>query len=132
MDNIQDKLIIWAKSSQINLTEELINSVRVYFQECGANNAQNTIDCRERRKIVAKGIVIQCLYVLDKLEADKLEKALIQLCSTESDKPKRIRKGWADAFEKYAQDEQELLIPDYLLKEIEDNFHCSVNPNDKR
>ena len=30
-----------------------------------------------------------------------------------------VRQGWAEAFKKYAQNEQELLIPDYLLKEAE-------------
>lgn len=85
MKNIQNQLIAWVKSTQIELAEEHKNAVKEYFQECGANSAQTAIDCRDRRKIVAKNIVIQCLYALDPPEAEKLEEALIQLCSTESE-----------------------------------------------
>lgn len=118
MENLQKKLIVWAKSTQIELAEEHRNAVRIYFQECGANNAQNPIDCRERRKIIAKDIVIHCLYALDQPEVEKLEATLIQLCSTESEQPKKIRKGWAGAFEQYAQNEQELLISGDLSLDI--------------
>lgn len=34
-------------------------------------------------------------------------------------KPKELRKGWAKAFENYAQNEQESLLPDFLGIEAE-------------
>jgi len=126
-EHLKTNLINWAKSTLEELPEELTTSVNAYFEKCGANSANTKEDKIERRKIVAKGIVIQCLYALDEHSTQKLEASLLLLSSTLN-----IRKGWGDAFEKYAQNEQELLIPDYLLKEAEANLHCSINPNDKK
>lgn len=72
-------MIRWAKNPTEKLSDELKNALSIYFQECGANNASDPEDRRERRKIVAKDIVIQCLSALDQSEADELEKELMQI-----------------------------------------------------
>lgn len=78
-EQLKTDLIGWVKSPTERLSDELKNAVSTYFQECGANNASDPEDRRERRKIVAKDIVIQCLSDLDQSEANKLEKALMQI-----------------------------------------------------
>lgn len=78
-EQLKTELIRWVKNPTEKLSEELKNAVNAYFQECGANNASDPEDRRERRKIVAKDIVIQCLSDLDQSEADKLEKEVLQL-----------------------------------------------------
>lgn len=82
-EQLKAELIRWVKNPTEKLSDELKNAVWSYFQECGANNASDPEDRRERRKIVAKKIVIECLSDLDKSEADKLEKALIQLSTND-------------------------------------------------
>lgn len=77
-EQLRTELIRWVKNPTEKLSDELKNAVNAYFQECGANNASDPEDRIERRKIVTKDIVIQCLSDLDKSEADKLEKALMQ------------------------------------------------------
>lgn len=76
-EQLKAELIRWVKNPTEKLSEELKNAVWDCFQECGANNASDPEDRRERRKIVAKDIVIQCLSALDQSEADKLEKELM-------------------------------------------------------
>lgn len=78
-EQLKTELIRCVKDSTVELSDELKNAVNAYFQECGANNASDPEDRRERRKIVAKDIVIQCLSDLDQSEANKLEKALMQI-----------------------------------------------------
>lgn len=80
-EQLKTELIRWGKNPSEKLSDELKNALSIYFQECGANNASDPEDRRERRIMVAKDIVIQCLSDLDQTEAHKLAKALIQLCS---------------------------------------------------
>lgn len=80
-EQLKTDLIRWVKNPTEKLSDELKNAVWSYFQECGANNADDPEDRSERRKILAKGIVIKCLYALDKSEAYILEKELILLCT---------------------------------------------------
>lgn len=72
-------LIDWGKSPQIELTNDLKASVNTYFEASGANKGRTKEDKTERKKIIAKELIIQALYALDKPEVSKLEAALIEL-----------------------------------------------------
>lgn len=82
-DKFDAEVLEWVKSTQTTFSKDLEESVEIYFETNGANKGRTKEDIIERRKIVAKKIVIECLSDLDKSEADKLEKALIQLSTND-------------------------------------------------
>lgn len=72
---LKNALIEYTKSSNKELSEDIKQSVNNYFIECSAES-------KERRIIVAKDMVIQCLYALDQSESNKLEQVLIHITNS--------------------------------------------------
>lgn len=72
-------LIEWSKSDQVQLTNNLKNLVQAFFEREGANNVRTKKDKQDRQKIVARGIIIDCLHSLNKDQTNKLDKALALL-----------------------------------------------------
>lgn len=91
-------LISWCKGDVLQLPSDLILAVLDYFKDCGAGSGQKEEDRIERRKIIAKDIVIKCLFDLNELEAERLESRLIQLAEQTWFEILKCNKGCVQVF----------------------------------